>query len=191
MKRKHLALVAAGLILFVAAPCVQADGWEPWSRLEGAWLRTTIDTLDDGTEVQGVSGIYTISPKGPFAREAAVRLTFLNPDQTLVAFLAPGGGYVTDAVGEAVLTGPNTIEATAYAYIMANQPFPARAAVAGILVGVSQGTINGDVIEGIQIGYVYLASQDTDGDLIPDTGDPIVTITQPLTDRRAPMVPFE
>ena len=183
------ALVVVCPILFVAAPYAQAGGWQPWSRLEGTWLRTSLDENGD----PAARSIYVMSPKGPFAREAAVRLTFINPNPLVVQGLGGPNGYVTDAIGEAVMTGPSTFKATAYTYIMAPQDFPLRAKVVAILVGTTTSRfVNEDLIEGEGTGLLYPASADADGDLIPDPGSvpyPLPPVIEVFTDKRTPMVP--
>jgi len=174
-----------GFIFFVATPYVLAGGWEPWNRLDGAWLRSTADAV---TGEPQVSSIIVLTPKGPFAREAAFRGTFLNPTYGLI----PPGGYITDFVGEMVMTGPSTYEATAYAYIM--EPVEGdRAKVSLIIVGTASGTFSTkDLITGSQAGSVYLGAQDTNGDLIPDLeldGLPLPIPESTFTDKRTPMVP--
>jgi hypothetical protein len=198
MERKGFvvaALVTVCLILFVGAPYVEGGSWQPWNRLDGAWLRTTTDpaSLD-----AGVKSIIVLTPRGPFAREAAFRGSFINPDPATI----PPGGFATDFVGEAVMTGPSTYEATGYSYIMMPNPSGGRDLVFAILVGVTSGTfVNNDKVEGVQSGSIYLGiggslaglgdNQDVDGDLIPDEGlVPWKTIgSVPLVDRRTPMVP--
>ena len=198
MVRKSLipaGLVTACLILFVIAPCVQADRGNPWHRLEGSWLRTTTDP--SGLDA-GVKSIIVLTPKNLLANQAAFRGSFINPDPEEV----PPGGYVTDFVGEAVLTGPSTYEATGYAYIMMPNPFGGRDLVFAIVVGVVSCTfVDNDTVEGVQTGSIYLGiggalaglgdNQDPDGDLIPDFSlEPHDTIDPtPFVDKRTPMAP--
>jgi hypothetical protein len=183
VKERYGLLLAAvaviGLVFLVVAPFVQAGGWPTWNRLEGAWLRA---------QEGGANSLIVYSPKGLLAKKAAFRASFINPTPDVV----PPGTSVTDYVGEAVMTGPSTIEATAYAYIMAPNPAGGRDVVALIIVGTSTATfVNEDLIEGFLSGAVYLGSQDGDGDLIPDPGEVPFMQTPPeaFTDKRTPMVP--
>jgi len=184
MERKGFvlaALVTVGLILFVAAPYVQAEGY----RLDGAWLRSTFDAA---TGEPQHNAIIVLTPKNPSARAAAARGSFLNPDPDLI----PPGGYVTDFIGELVMTGPSTYEATAYAYVMVPNP-GGRDLVSLIIIGIASGTFsNENLITGTQSGSIYLGVQDTNGDLIPDydiEGFPLPIPEATFIDKRTPMVP--
>ena len=91
------------------------------------------------------------------------------------------------------MTGHSTYEATAYAYVMVPNPDPegSRDVVAFIFVATASGTfVNEDLIEGTYVGGLYLASQDTNGDLIPDVEPPMISIPPGnFVDKRTPMVP--
>jgi hypothetical protein len=128
--------------------------------------------------------MIVITPKDVIGRRAAFRGTLLNPDYNT-------DGTVTDCIGEAVMTGPSTYEATAYAYVMVPNPDGSRDVVSVIIVTTEEGMFaNENYVEGNYYENIYLASQDTNRDLIPDVEPPLLMFgPQPFVQMRTPMVP--
>jgi hypothetical protein len=195
MSKKNVliwAFAAFAGMLFAVAPNVQGDAGGR-VRLDGAWLVTS---------PAGIRGVETITALDPSGKSAAVRLNMLSADATGLG-CCPDAEYLSVAIGEAVMTGPSTFEATLMNYSMRaateleckpDPPTPpdCRDQVVCIWVVNVSGTVTEDTQDTLATLTIY-PSTDVDGDMLPDENDVpcLECLPMPFMAKRVPMASCE
>lgn len=189
MSKKNLlifAVVASAGMLFSVTSDVESGG-QGRHRLDGAWLVSNPDV--------GIRGLETVTSIDPSGLRFSVRLTTLSGDPT-VGGLCPAADYLSAGVGEAVMTGPSTADATIMAYAMRVE-FPRdQIECIWVLSGTTQFTEDTqDALVNFAIYPTWLPPEvypnpDANDDLIPDEGvSPYVCLPIPFQAKRVPMMP--
>jgi len=190
MINKKTALLAtiatiAGAILIFGPLSDQASGGGEAVKLEGSWVMV-------GPTI-GMRNLETFIPN-PSGRTAAVYGQAISADAT-AGGLCPNADYLSSSIGEVVLTGPSSVEATTVIYSM-NKVAP-RDQIECIWVANASAEFTADTQEGIinfsiypTWGFPGYPNPDADGDLLPDPGaEPILCLQVPFEAKRVPMIP--
>jgi len=161
-----------GLLLGVIAAAAATIAWSSSPgvaiKLGGAWI---------GQSDNGVRSMATSAPSDPSGMRATLRVEMVWPPGFLASF---GCDATTDAVGEEVVTGPNTSKMTFMWY------------------GLAAGTIVLINLDYVDVTYtsptdailqhtveLYLAAADADNDGYPDPGStPVATVSSTTLSKR-------
>jgi hypothetical protein len=186
-----LAIITGAFLAFGPMQGDQAYGGGAAVKLEGAWARTNTLSLN-GIPLSTIRGTVTFSPSDPSGRTAVMRIQGLSVDLHAQGN-CPNTYYLSDMVGEAVMTGPKTAEGTAVGYGM-RPPDPSKGEVRDQIECIWVGTgfakyTDPDSAIGEDYISVYLAEQDTDGDMLPDTGIPVLCVPLCMEQTRIRIVP--
>jgi hypothetical protein len=191
MSKKNVliwAFAAFAGMLFSVTPNVQG-GDNGRVRYDGAWLVTG---------PPGIRFLETITSLDPSGRRVAVQLVPLSVDATGI-ICCPGAEYLSLAIGEGVMTGPRTLEASLMAYSMRSptqeewDEGERRDQVVCIWEISASSTFTEDTQDGLGILKI-IPSTDADGDMLPDEGDEpclIGCLPLALTAKRVPVVTCE
>ena len=190
MNKKNVliwAFAAFAGMLFAVAPNVQGDRGGR-VRLDGAWLVTS---------PAGIRGVETITALDPSGRRSAVRLNMLSADAAGLG-CCPDAEYLSVAIGEAVMTGPSTFEATLMNYSMraATETECDAGDCRDQVVCIWVVNVSGTVTEDTQDTWATLTiyqSTDEDGDMLPDDEDVpcLECVPIPFFAKRVPMASCE
>lgn len=182
MKAKsHIALAALGVALgtvLIVTQVAWSDGEPQPLKLEGSWI------------AKGQIGqwMYSFSPSDPSGREAAFQGTIHVIDPTLGG-LFPDVQYVTDLIGQAVVTSPGEAAYTVVEYAMKK----VGAIPEKVVIIVDSGTVRRIAPGKAEVHHniaLYLPSQDADEDGLPDKGQsPILCLPFTSLDTRLPILP--
>jgi hypothetical protein len=206
MSKRTVVLIAFATVagaLLALGPHMQGDwayGGGQAIKLEGAWIITVPDTP--------ISLLETVIPIGPSGRRAVIKMDPVVTDVKI--HLTPGecddpGGFclcpnayrMTPTIGEAVMTGSRTAEATGIAYAM-RPPTEEECDVGNCrdqveCIWVTQGLVeflDPNTQEGTLNLAIFGADADQDGDLLPDEGaEPLLCMEMPGVIKRLPMLP--
>jgi hypothetical protein len=157
----------------------------------GAWLVVNQEL--------GIRGLQTVSPIDPSGKRAVHRQQTISADPT-VGGLCPRAYLLSDVIGEAIITGPSTAEATAVGYAMRKPVLPEiRDQIECIWVLTSTSDMTKDTQEiAVNIAvyptwgvYGTYPNPDVDGDMLPDEGvEPYVCLPFVFQATRVPMLPL-
>jgi hypothetical protein len=202
MIRRRIALmggfaIVAGAFL-VLGPYVWADDDNGRIRFDGGWLISSPEI--------GIRGLETISSIDPAGRTASVQVNMLSGDPTAYG-LCPMAYYISAGLGEAVRTGPSTVDATIMTYAM-RPPTQAecdaencRDQIECIWVMSGSSTFTRDTQDAVinfaiyptwmaEVPPFFYPHPDTDDDLIPDEGvDPFLCLPIAFQAKRVPVMP--
>ena len=152
----------------------------------GAWLVVNQEL--------GIRGLQTVSPIDPSGKRAVHHQQTISADPT-VGGLCPRAYFLSDVIGEAIMTGPSTAEATAVGYAMRKPVLPEiRDQIECIWVLTSTSDVTKDTQEvavNIAIYPTWIPGYipDSDGDMLPDEGvEPYVCLPFVFQATRVPMM---
>ncbi len=201
--RKNVAIwVFAALAgtLFAVAPHIQqdADGGGMNYKLGGAWLRTsTLPPLPPGFPPLNptIRSTITFVPTVPSGKKALITIQGLSVDIHAQG-VCPDTIYLSDFVGEAVMTGPDTFEGTAVGYGM-RPPTPEECAamdcrdqIECIWVGIGETLFTSqDSATGTDYISAYYVGDRSDHPMLPDPEAlPDVSLSLCIEDTRVPVM---
>jgi len=148
-------------------------------KLEGSWVATVPGSP--------LSWIYTFAPSDPSGREAAFHGTAHVTDPTIMGSF-PDAEYMTPFIGQAALNARNQADYSVLQYGMKKgATLPEK-----VYIMVDSGTIKKTGPGRTEVTHnfaLYLPSQDTDGDGLPDAGGPVACIPITSLDTRLPLLP--
>jgi hypothetical protein len=149
----------------------------------GAWLLVN--------QQYGIRGVQTVSPIDPSGKRAVSYFQTISADPT-AGGLCPSAYFLSDSVGEAVMTGPTTAKATAVAYAMRKETPRDQIECIWVLYSTSDFTKNTQVISvdiAIYPTWIPGYNPDADGDMLPDEGvAPFVCLPFEFQATRVPMM---
>jgi len=180
--KRNIAIATLGVALGTVLVLTQVA----WSglrdqplKLEGSWVATVPGTP--------LSWMYTFAPSDPSGREAAFNGTTQVSDPTFGGAF-PNAEYVTPFIGEATVNARNQADYSVLWYGMKKgATLPEK-----VYIVLDSGTIEKTGSGRTQVMHnfaVFLPSQDTDGDGLPDTGGPGACIPLTSIDTRLPLLP--
>jgi hypothetical protein len=189
MNNKRFALLTvlvmlSGIVL-VTQSSVQAGAY----KLKGAWIRTSVIGEDT------IRTKMTLTPADPSGKSAIVLVQGVSVDAN-VGGLCPNADYLTDLVGEGVMTGPSSNWGTVVGYSMRIEEPRDQIECIWIITGIAEFTgPDSEVGTGFVSIYPtwlpagFYPNPDGDNDGLPDPGvPPFACIPLPFTGVRVPML---
>ena len=181
MNRKRVSLLLAIAVLvallLAGAPRVMgsiaADAAK--CRIQGSW----VGSFAGGPWPTKLIIQETISPQDPAGKRLTYVMRLVNPDATFGMF--PEADYISELVGEAVRTGPNTYDLSLIGY-GAKTLVGDRNVIQYIwtVTGSMECLDGGRKTDSVHLA-VYAADQDADSDGFPDEGEEPVFCVGPTT----------
>jgi hypothetical protein len=185
LSKKNIALTilaAAGGTLLILSQSAWCDQHGNSAKLEGAWIGKVLGTP--------VTWSYSLAPD-PSGRSAAMSGSIQVPigPSVVVPGLFPDLEYYSPMVGQAVMTGRDTVQFTAVWYGMkTGVPFN-QVVFIGVNSGEGKFTKSGQLINTNHLAF-YAPSADADHDGLPDPGQtPALCLPATVSlESRVPMI---
>ncbi len=170
------ALSAAVAGWLVVTPAGAGTGGGAAVKLEGSWIARGVEGPFQWT--------YVLSPD-PSGRQAS-----LHGSIDVGAGPIPSGVHISPLIGNAILTGPDTLRFNSVWYGIVD--LPPGAPVSGLIVSIGVNTGDAKLIDGRWHATHHIASyspeSDADGDGLPDAGtSPLDVVTVHTIDTRLPL----
>ena len=183
-----------GLVALTLGACqpvvaeVQAQPAVADCRMQGAW----VGSFSGGAYDMPLIFQSTITPHDPAGDKLTYVMRWVNPDVTFKNPQLEETDYISELVGEAIKTGPNTYDYSVIGYGVKERPGERNGITYILEVNGSLTCEDGNnIVSDVNVS-VYLGDQDADQDAFPDEGAKPLLCIGPISfgaAQRAPMIP--
>jgi len=171
--KRNIAIAALGVAFGTVLVLTQAawsDGHHQMLKLEGSWIGRVPGAAE--------TWAYVLAPCDPTGKRASLSASTVNIDGTWGGMFP--GAYFSAIVGDVVRTGWDTARVKSVFYGVTNGP----AGLEIVYIDVETDTVKQTgpgKLETTHTHAVYLPTQDTDGDGLPEPGQTPVLVYGPYT----------